>query len=87
MLIDGIVLGDHTVLIALGIDDEGKRQILGLRDSHTEHSRVVKALLRDSPIPSIRFRRSGFDRNSWRTRAVEGSPFSSWPSMLELGNA
>ena len=47
MLIDGIVLGDHTVVIALGIDTEGKKQVLGLREGHTEHSRVVKALLRD----------------------------------------
>ena len=47
MLIDGIVLGDHTVVIALGVDTEGKKQILGLREGHTEHSRVAKALLRD----------------------------------------
>ena len=47
VLIDGIVLGDHTVVIALGIDTEGKKQVLGLREGHTEHSRVVKALLRD----------------------------------------
>ena len=48
VLIDGIVLGDHTVvMIALGIDTEGKKQVLGLREGHTEHSRVVKALLRD----------------------------------------
>ena len=47
VLIDGIVLGDHTVVIALGIDTEGKKQVLGLREGHTEHSRVVKALLCD----------------------------------------
>ena len=47
VLIDGIVLGDHTVVIALGVDTEGKKQILGLREGHTEHSRVAKALLRD----------------------------------------
>ena len=47
VLIDGIVLGDHTVVIALGVDTEGKTQSLGLREGHTEHSRVAKALLRD----------------------------------------
>ncbi len=47
VLIDGIILGDHTVVIALGIDTEGKKQVLGLREGHTEHRRVVKALLRD----------------------------------------
>ncbi len=47
LLIDGIVLGDHTVLIALGIDLEGKKQVLGVREGDTENSRVAKALLRD----------------------------------------
>ncbi len=47
VLIDGIVLGDHTVLIALGIDCEGNKQVLGLREGDTENSRVAKALLRD----------------------------------------
>jgi transposase-like protein len=47
VLIDGIILGDHTVLIALGIDTEGKKQVLGLREGDTENSRVAKALLRD----------------------------------------
>ena len=32
VLIDGIVLGDHTVVSALGIDTEGKKQVLGLRE-------------------------------------------------------
>ena len=47
VMIDGIILGDHTVLIALGIDTEGKKQVLGLREGNTENSRVAKALLRD----------------------------------------
>ena len=42
-----IVLGNHTVVIALGVDTEGTKQTLGLREGHTEHSRVAKALLRD----------------------------------------
>ena len=47
IMIDGIVLGDHTVLIALGIDIEGRKQVLGVREGDTENSRVAKALLRD----------------------------------------
>jgi putative transposase len=47
VMIDGIILGDHTVLIALGIDSEGKKQVLGLREGDTENRRVAKALLRD----------------------------------------
>ncbi len=47
VMIDGIHLGDHLVLIALGIDFEGKKQVLGLREGNTENGRVVKSLLRD----------------------------------------
>ena len=47
VMIDGVILGDHTILIALGIDTDGKKQVLGLREGTTENSRVVKALLRD----------------------------------------
>ncbi len=47
IMIDGINLGDHAVLIALGIDTDGKKQVLGLREGDTENSGVAKALLRD----------------------------------------
>ncbi len=47
VMIDGIQLGDHLVLIALGIDTEGKKQVLGLREGDTENGPVAKALLRD----------------------------------------
>ena len=47
VMIDGIHLGDHLVLIALGIDFEGKKRILGLREGDTENGQVARALLRD----------------------------------------
>jgi transposase-like protein len=47
VMIDGIHLGNHLVLIALGIDTEGKKQVLGLREGDTENGQVAKALLRD----------------------------------------
>ena len=47
IMIDGIHLGDHLVLIALGIDYEGKKQVLGLREGDTENGQVVRSLLRD----------------------------------------
>ncbi len=46
-MIDGIHMGDHLVLIALGIDTEGKKQVLGLREGDTENGQVARALLRD----------------------------------------
>jgi transposase-like protein len=47
VMIDGIHLGDHLILIALGIDTEGKKQVLGLREGDTENGQVAKSLLRD----------------------------------------
>ena len=47
VMIDGIHLGDHLVLIALGIDLEGKKQVLGLREGNTENGAVARALLQD----------------------------------------
>ncbi len=47
LVIDGVVFHDHTVLIVLGIDSDGKKHVLGLREGTTENSRVAKALLRD----------------------------------------
>ena len=47
VMIDGIHLGDPLILIALGIDFEGKKQVLGLREGDTENGQVARALLRD----------------------------------------
>jgi putative transposase len=47
VMIDGIHLGDHLVLIALGIDTEGQKQVLGLREGDTENGQVARSLLRD----------------------------------------
>lgn len=47
VMIDGIHMGDHLVLIALGIDSDGKKQVLGLREGDTENGQVARALLRD----------------------------------------
>ncbi len=45
LMIDGIAVGDHTVVIALGIDRQGVKHILGLRQGATENTEVVKGLL------------------------------------------
>jgi transposase-like protein len=47
LVIDGVVFHDHTVLIVLGSDSDGKKHVLGLREGSTENSGVAKALLRD----------------------------------------
>lgn len=45
IMMDGVGFGDATVIVALGIDTQGKKHILGLRQGDTENWQVVKDLL------------------------------------------
>ena len=47
VMIDGIDYHDHTILIALGIDGQGRTHVLGVREGTTENSAVAGALLSD----------------------------------------
>ncbi len=47
VLVDGIHFRERVVLVALGIDSEGGKHVLGLREGSTENATVVKALLAD----------------------------------------
>jgi transposase-like protein len=47
MVIDGIAFKDHAILIALGIDSDGRKHVLGVREGTTENSGVARSLLRD----------------------------------------
>jgi putative transposase len=47
LMLDGIEIGDHTVIVALGIDTKGHKHVLGIRQGGTENTEVVKALLQD----------------------------------------
>jgi transposase-like protein len=47
LMIDGVDVGGHTVVIALGIDTKGVKHILGLRQGATENTAVVKGLLEE----------------------------------------
>jgi transposase-like protein len=67
VMIDGIHLGDHLVLIALGIDVEGKKQVLGLREGSTENGQVVRSLLRDLVA-------RGLDPERGRLFVIDGAP-------------
>jgi transposase-like protein len=42
---DGIEVGDHTLVCALGIDREGRKHVLGLREGTTENAAVCAGLL------------------------------------------
>jgi transposase-like protein len=45
LLMDGIHFRERIVLVALGIDSEGGKHVLGIREGSTENATVVKALL------------------------------------------
>jgi putative transposase len=45
--IDGLQLGSHHVISAVGVDAQGNKHVLGLREGATENAVVAKALLED----------------------------------------
>jgi putative transposase len=45
--IDGIQFGEHHVIVALGVDPQGKKHLLGVREGASENAVVVSALLED----------------------------------------
>jgi transposase-like protein len=47
VMIDGIHFRDRVILLALGIDTQGNKHVLGLREGSTEAARVVASLLSD----------------------------------------
>ena len=47
VMIDGIHFRDRVILVALGIDAQGNKHVLGLREGATEAARAVRSLLSD----------------------------------------
>lgn len=47
VMIDGIHFRDRVILLVLGIDAQGNKHVLGLREGSTEATRVVASLLSD----------------------------------------
>lgn len=47
LMLDGVDVGGHAVVIALGIDTKGVKHILGLRQGATENTAVAKGLLEE----------------------------------------
>jgi putative transposase len=45
--IDGLIFGDYTMIGAVGVDSEGNKHVLGIREGATENSTVVTELLED----------------------------------------
>ena len=47
VLIDGLHFRDHVILLAVGVDAQGTKHVLTLREGSTENAAVCKALLAD----------------------------------------
>jgi transposase-like protein len=45
LMLDGLVVGEHTMLIALGIDTAGEKHVLGLHEGATENAEACTVLL------------------------------------------
>jgi transposase-like protein len=58
LMIDGLVVGEYTVLVALGFDAKGDKHILGLREGATENGVACKALLANLEKRGLRTDRS-----------------------------
>lgn len=57
-MIDGIHMGEHLVLVALGIDEGGEKHVLGLYEGATENETVCTALISDLTSRGLRTDRS-----------------------------
>jgi len=47
LMIDGVYIADHVMLVAVGIDADGKKHVLGVREGATESAAACTALLSD----------------------------------------
>ena len=47
LMIDGVHFAEHVVLAAVGIESNGTKHVLGLREGATENAAACKALLAD----------------------------------------
>ena len=64
--LDGIQFGDYHVLGAVGVDVEGKKHVLGVREGASENAEVARALLEDLVV-------RGVDTGRWRLFVLDGS--------------
>jgi putative transposase len=58
LLIDGVHIGEHCIIVALGIDHTGAKHALGLWDGSTENAAVSQSLLADLQSRGMRTDRS-----------------------------
>ena len=47
LYVDGVIFGEHHVLVALGVDVEGRKHVLGLAEGASENQVVARDVLED----------------------------------------
>jgi putative transposase len=47
LYLDGVIFGEHHVLVAVGVDEKGKKHVLGMAEGASENQAVAKGLLED----------------------------------------
>lgn len=58
LLLDGVHVGDHCLIVALGISEDGTKHALGLWEGSTENSTVCQSLLANLQSRGLRTARS-----------------------------
>lgn len=66
LMIDGIHVDEHVMLVAIGIDRDGAKHVLGLHEGATENATASKALLAD-------LRERGLDTQRSMLVVIDGS--------------
>jgi len=80
ILIDGTVLGDHVLLVAMGIEADGSKRVLGVVEGSSESEQAGRALLRnliERGLPVERVRLFVVDGGKG-VRAAIRKTFGSW---------
>ena len=78
--LDGIQFGNHHVLAAVGVDEDGKKYVLGVRSGASENATVTTALLEDLVARGIRPTDVGCSSSMERRRYAARSPRCSAPA-------
>lgn len=55
LMIDGVVVAEHTAVVALGLDSDGRKHVLGLWEGATENATLCRSLLSGLVARGLRY--------------------------------
>jgi len=80
LILDGIEFAGHVLTVALGVDVEGRKHVLGLREGSSENAEVCTALLAELV-------ERGLEPGRWRLVVMDGSKALARAVRSVLGKA